>query len=347
MSELQGQWVVVDMLDPDRLCLLSIGEGNYYGASLRKNLDPLGRELLLDGFREAAAARRTLDRLVGAHGGTWRVRVEPILSPMTGCVIAAIGIFLREDGKLPARPVVGAVEWEIREGGKRIETAWNDDMFALYELPRSGQASPAGDLNQWINQFVAPEDRARMKGDMDRAIAELDDQRQLTSYRIITGATGQRTKQVESSARFIPDGQRPVLWLRSVSREVSGLAPATTPATADTTSGSLLRAAFELSGGAALIAVDTTCWQIFMTSPNWSGFGLQSMRFGYLPPAIHPDDLGRFQRVCGIGDAAAAPEPVRFLHADGQYRAHLVTAGNGHADGEGHRYAVVRLEPAD
>jgi hypothetical protein len=347
MSETQGQWVMVDMLSMDQLRLLSIGGTNYSGVSLRKNLDPLGRDLLHDSFKEVAATGRTVDRAATARGSTWRVHVEPVLAPMSGCVVAALGIYLPEGAELPARPVLGAGESEIHPGSSRIETAWNDDLFALYELPRAGAASPAGDLNEWVHRLVAPEDRARMKGGMDRVLANPDDQRHVISYRIITGGTGHRTRQVESSARLFPDAHRPVLWLRSVSREVSELDPAVTPATADTTSGGLLRAAFDLAAGAALIAVDTSSWQFFMTSPNWSGFGLQSMRFGYLPPVIHPDDLGRFQRVCGIGDAAAAPEPVRFLHADGQYLAHLVTAGNGHADGEGHRYVVVRLEPAD
>lgn len=322
----RGQWVVVDYLNKEQSGLLSIGSDNYHGASVRKNLSPLGRELLVDRIRMVSDTATTIDDVVNRRGEDFRVIVEPILSPTSRILVAMRAVYVPAEQGVPERPVVGALEWDIWDSG-RVETTWDDNMFRLYEISRSGAASPTGDMNQWVNQLIAPEDRARMKLTIDSGIKDSNGKRYFVHYRIITrlGSANPGIKNLEVSSSCNPDPELPVRRLRAITREVPALIPAINPEFGDT--GGLMRAIFELSTDVVLAAVDVRRWQTFMTSSSWETFGIQSPKFGYLPHIIHPDDFTLFRE--SVQAEGVDPVPVRFLHQSGEYRGYAVSASAG------------------
>lgn len=346
VKETKDQWVLVDQLNKEQPGLLSIGDTNYSGSSVRKNLDSIGRELLVDRIRVVAESGLQLDETVTHRGVDYRVLASPVTAPMTGVLLAVLAIYTVAGAELPPRPPIGAIEWKISFDG-HIETAWNDDLFAIYELGRAGE-SPTGDMNQWVSELISPEDRTRMKVTIDAAITSVNAQRYLVPYKIVTrfNSADPGVKNLEVSGRVVPDDHRQGKWLRAITREVQEITPSPiTPGFGDFQSSGLLRAVFELAVDQVLMAVDTSCWQTFMTSNTWHRFGLQSPRYGYLPHVIHPDDYRTFR------DAVEESQPyssasVRMLHTDGAYVPYTVTASRGQDDhGATGRYSVVRLAP--
>jgi hypothetical protein len=321
-----SQWVLVDHLNKEQSGLLSIGRDNYHGASVRKNLSPLGRELLVDRIRTVAETAVAIDEVVARRGTSWRVLVEPIVSPTTGVLVAVQSVYFPDDETFPERPVVGALEWDIWDDG-RVETRWDDNMFRLYEISRTGAASPTGDMNQWVNQLIAPEDRARMKLTIDSGIKDSNGKRYFVHYRIITrmGTDNPGIKNLEVSSSCNPDPVLPVRRLRAITREVPQLIPAINPGFGDT--GGLMRAIFELSTDVVLAAVDVRRWQTFMTSRSWEQFGLQYPQYGFLPHIIHPDDFTAFREA--VQSDRLDPVPVRILQETGDYRSYAVSASAG------------------
>lgn len=348
MAQARGEWLLIDMLNQDQYALLSLGRMSYSGSSVRKNLDAAARELLMDRIRSAHETGAAVDDRVIVGEGEVRVRVEPILTPERRVVIGARAIIADVDQELPKPPVVGALEWRVSDSGGRIETFWDEQMFSLYGLSRTGAGSATGDMSEWIASLIAPEDRARMKVVIDGGIAAPDGQRHMVAYRIVTpNDEGEQFKHLEASGRVFMDDEEPIKWLRSLTREVTPLEHAVAPSNVDMSSGSLLRAAFELSGDTAMIAVDIKWWQMFMTSPNWEELNLCSPRRGYLPHVIHPDDLEAFRTECDTGQVGPGSS-VRFLHNDGKYYSYQVSASNGHFDRTGtQRYVIVALRPIE
>jgi hypothetical protein len=341
----RGEWILVDHLSREHPGLLSVGGSNYHGASLRKNLSPLGRELLVDRIRVVAETATEIDDVVTRRGEDFRVLVRPVLAPTSGMLVAVQGIYSPVVDEVAERPLVGALEWVISNSG-RIDTAWNDDLFGIYEIDRTG-ASPTGDMNQWVSQLIAPEDRVRMKITIDAAIKSGNAERYLVPYRIITrfGSENPGVRNLEVSGRVIPDEAAGAKWLRAITREVDEVTPAPiTPGFGDYQSSSLLRAVFDLSDSAVVMAVDTSCWQTFMTSKSWDTFGLQHPRFGYLPHVIYPGEFPFFE------DALEASDPgyytvVRFQQNDGQYRSYRVSASSASTTVGEDRYVMVRMVP--
>lgn len=320
------QWVLVDHLNKEQSGLLSIGSDNYHGASVRKNLSALGRELLIDRIRLVAETSVTIDETVTRRGEAYRVIVEPILSPATQVLVAVHGTYFPAVEEIPGRPVVGSLEWNIWDDG-RVETVWDDNMFRLYEISRTGSASPTGDMNQWVGSLIAPEDRVRMKLTIDSGIKDSNGKRYFVHYRIITrlGSDNPGIKNVEVSSSCNPDPVLPMRRLRGITREVPELIPAINPEFGDT--GRLIRAIFELSTGVVLVAVDVRRWQIFMTSSSWNAYGIQTPQFGYLPHVIHPDDFTTFREA--VQSDGIAPVVVRFQQTGGEYVPYEVSSSAG------------------
>ncbi|WP_307857536.1 hypothetical protein [Paenarthrobacter sp. DKR-5] len=352
--EMRNQWVLVEQLNRDESGLLAIGSETFAGASVRKNLDALGRDLLLEPLRAAAQVPRPTDCEVTHRNGTrYRIIVDPILSPLTGTLVACLALYAEAGDVVARRPKVGATEWRIAADGG-IETAWNDDLHEIYELPRTGP-SPVAGMNEWISRFVAPEDRARMKVTIDASISSANTRRYLVPYRIVTarGMAVPTVKNLQACGRVIPGVEPGTKWLRAITREVSEVpACPVTPEFGDYESSSLLRAAFDLVIDRVLMAVDTACWQTFMVSDNWGRFGLERARDGYLEPVVHPGDYQLFQAIVAL-PVPARRAVVRFLHADGRYRPYTVTASTGRCgaapaeapNGAPERYVVVKLTP--
>jgi hypothetical protein len=339
----RGKWVLVDHLDKDQSGLLSIGDVNFHGASVRKNLDANGRELLVDRIRVVAETGIGFDEIVERRGEKFRVIVEPILSPSSRGLVAVRAIYQPQDEPLPARPVVGALEWLIWDDG-RIETVWDDEMFAIYEISRTGSASPTGDMNQWVNSLIAPEDRARMKLTIDTGIKESNGRRYFVHYRIVTrkGTANPGIKNLEVSSSSNPDPVLPLRRLRAITREVPELIPAINPEFGDT--GNLMRAVFDLATDAVLLAVDVRRWQTFMTSNSWTDFGIQSPQYGYLPHVIHPDDFETFRKA--VNTVTQDPVTVRLLHTSGGFHPYEVTASSGPRVPDDPEYVICRMKPA-
>ena len=344
----RGSWVLVDYLSRDQPGLLSVGDENFHGASLRKNLSPLGRELLVDRIRVVAETSIGMDDIVSRRGEDFRVVVTPVLAPTTDMLVAVQAVYVPEYASLPKRPLAGALEW-IVSGAGRIDTAWNDDLFGLYEIDRAG-ASPTGDMNQWVAQLIAPEDRARMKITIDAAIKSGNSQRYLVPYRIVTryGTDNPGVRNLEVSGRVVPNADKGIKMLRAITREVHEVTQSPiTPGFGDYQSSSLLRAVFDLADDQVLAAVDTSCWQTFMTSRSWDRRELQSPRFGYLPHIVYP---GEFKLLSEIVEASDPSESatVSFLHKDGSYRPYRVYASGESAPGskEMPQYVVLRMTAA-
>ncbi|MBG0738715.1 hypothetical protein IV500_04690 [Paeniglutamicibacter antarcticus] len=343
VTDTRSKWVLVDYLDKDQSGLLSIGEVNFHGASVRKNLDAHGRELLVDRIRAVEDTGIGIDEVVERRKEKFRVLAEPILSPSSRGIVAVRAIYVPVGEPVPSRPVTGALEWVIWDDG-RIETVWDDDMFTIYEISRTGSASPTGDMNQWVNSLIAPEDRARMKLTIDTGIKESNGRRYFVHYRIVTrkGTTDTGVKNLEVSSSSNPDPVLPLRRLRALTREVPELIPAINPEFGDT--GNLMRAVFDLSTDAVLLAVDVRRWQTFMTSNSWAAFGIQTPQYGYLPHVIHPDDFEEFRYA--VTTVTQEPVTIRFLHSSGGFHPYEVTVSSGPSVAEDPEYVICRMKPA-
>lgn len=346
MGNTCGTWILIDLLNQDQMGLLSIGQTSFHGASVRKNLDACTREVLVDRIRVVSETGVPIDETVERGGEHFRAIVEPVFAPASRTLTALWAICARESAPLPPRPPVGALEWMIWDDG-RIETVWDDGMFDLYEISRTGSASPTGDMNQWVNSLIAPEDRARMKLTIDAGIRQSNGKRYFVHYRIITRAdTGNPgMKNLEVAASSLPDPVLPLRRLRAITREVPELIPAINPEFGDT--GSIIHALFALSTDAVLAAVDVRRWQTFMTSDSWADFGIQEPRHGYLPHIIHPDDFDAFREAAQ--SEGTDPVRVRLLHKSGGYFPYEVATSNGQEATGNAEYVICRIKaiPSD
>lgn len=343
-----GLWVLVDYLTRDQPGLLSIGSENYHGASLRKNLTPLGRELLVDRIRVVAETGTTLDDKLSYRGQDYRVMATPVVAPTSGIPVAVQAVYFPLDAEVPERPMAGALEWIISNTG-RIDTAWNDDLFEIYEIDRHG-ASPTGDMNQWVSQLIAPEDRARMKITIDAAIKSGNAQRYLVPYRIVTrfGTDNPGVRSLEVCGRVFPLPDQGVKVLRAITREVNEITPSPiTPGFGDYQSSSLLRAVFDLSKTQVLAAVDTSCLQMFMTSKSWEEHDLMMPKYGFLPHIVYPGDFRDFHELLEADDPTLSAV-VNMMHQDGTYAPYKVTASSGgthSGESEAMPYVMIKLIP--
>lgn len=348
-SNTENRWVLVDFLNREQPGLLSIGDVNYSGSSVRKNLDVVGRELLVDKIRLVADTGQAMDDVVSLRGTDYRVLGVPLRGPATNEVLAVMAIYTKVVDEIPERPPIGVLEWKVSFDG-HIETSWSDDLFRIYEIERTGDSnSPTGDMNQWVSELISPEDRARMKVTIDAAIQSGNAQRYLVPYKVITRSNTDHPgiKNLEVSGRVLPDATFGGKWLRAITREVQEVTPSPiTPGFDDFQSSSLLRAVFDLASDQVLMAVDTSCWQTFMTSSTWQKFGIQSPRYGYLPHVVHPDDYRALREIVEESRPATAAI-VRLLHADGSYNPYNVAASSAPNDhGATGRYSIVRMSPA-
>lgn len=340
-----GRWVLVDTLVEDQLSLLSIGDIDYGEASVRKNLDEVGRELLIPRIKALTPDVPIIHEDAESRGRLWTVHAEAILSPINNIVLAVRAIYVPAGDPLPPPPLVGGIEWKIMDDG-RIDTVWDDSMFSLYEVPRSG-GSGTGDMSTWVSLLIAPEDRARMKGVIDAGIADPDGQRHAITFRILTRTRTENpgSKQIETFSRVFGDPSGSVKWLRSIAREVTKLSAAPAQET-DNHSAALVQATFDLITSKAMFAVDTATWQVFMVSKSWHQFGLKRPDYNYVPNAIHPDDFTAFAAVCAEGSPAGDPRVIRAMQVDGTYLPYSVTASSGHFDSRGKRYVIIAAVPA-
>lgn len=339
----EGSWMLIDMINPNSYSLVSVGGESKPGLSLRKSLSELTRELILERVKQVGEHGKPLDENVEHRGQKWRVKVRPLISPVNRVVVGVQAIFVKATSPIPERPLAGTLEWRIIDGGRVIETDWDDDMFAIYGARRTGLGSAAGNMTDWVGTLVAPEDRARMKVVITGGISAPDGQRHVIAYRINAGDDG-TTKYLEASGRVTHDPDGHTKWLRGITREVEEMAPAKHPAVADMASGALLRAAFDLNRETVMLAIDTEWWQIFMTNAAWAVNRLQMPHYGYVPHAVHPDDMDEFMTLCDTAGASQPPATIRFLCTDGNYAAFTASVSSGRfGDSGDRRYVIASL----
>lgn len=140
-----GKWIVADGVPDSPLGLLSIGDQYFGGESLRSSLDKVGAALLIKAAKKVRENREPLDTTSTWEGGTVRVKVDPILAPISGTTVGIMGIITDPSAPLPPRPEVGVVEWKVETDTKRLlEQSWDAGMFALYENAQPVGASLSG-----------------------------------------------------------------------------------------------------------------------------------------------------------------------------------------------------------
>ncbi|WP_170835537.1 hypothetical protein [Arthrobacter alpinus] len=183
------------------------------------------------------------------------------------------------------------MEWKIDPKTGAIESEWNAGMYELYELVPDAGPSPTGDMTQWVNQFIAPEDQAIMKMTIDASISAHDGERYIVSYRIKTGGEDGGVKILQVSGRVTTSPLNGSIWLRAITREIGSMASSIMPEGLKVDTSGLLQALLNLSDDMIFFAVDSTTWQIFMPSPNLESHGLAVGEGGFLANMIAPADL--------------------------------------------------------
>ncbi|GAB3244432.1 hypothetical protein [Arthrobacter pigmenti] len=332
----QGKWILVDVLENDRLSLLAIGDDTYSEASVRKNLTHIGRALILERLRNAVQTRQRDEGPASFGQDHYAIHILPITSPVHHTVVGALAVYHSLDQDCPPAPVVGAWEWEIAKDG--AVPHWDRNMYVLYGL-ESSQPPPA---SQWVNEMLSPEHRATMKLTIDAGVSDPRSDRHLIPYSIQTADEG--AKELQMSARRYVDAAGKV-WLRGLTREVNEPTQRITPGLEDVSMADLGRAAFELATDRILAAIDCHEWKIFMTSPSWEHHGLKSHTDGSLDMLVHPDDLPSLKTfVIENGTDTARSITARFRNATGDWADYKVQS-NELTSGvrERRRYVLCRL----
>lgn len=340
-------WILVDVLETGALGLLSVGNSHYPGSSVRKNLDQRARVLLMVNLRAAIEQGSPVDKIETNEGMDWRVVVEPIRSPTTGQTVAAHCIYAAPDAVLPPRPVIGALEWKIDPKTGAIDSEWDAGMYELYELVEDAGPSPTGDMTQWVNQFIAPEDQAIMKMTIDASISAHDGDRYIVSYRIKTGGNEGGMKILQVSGRVTASTHKESIWLRAITREIGSRTSTIMPEGLKVDTSGLLQALLNLTNDMIFFAVDSTTWQVFMPSPNLEGHGLAVGEGGFLANMIAPDDLQDCLAYLTKQLTATAPlasrGKFRFRTVPGNYVPMTVASEPFSTETDKGRYIACRL----
>lgn len=275
------QWILLDA----RFHLLAIGQALYQGISPR--LDVTARRVLLPRMRTAAQERRPRAQVAEDFGRRWSVRVQPILGPASGTVLALLGCYVPEGTKLPEPPLVGAWEWHATPPGpdQQMRLYWSPDTFTVHGYPVPDGAGPHWwEAAQWLDEVVAGAHRADIQRVLETFLTVASDGLLIHSFAART-AQGSRV-HVRLAGRRDLDGAEPDRWFRGVSTRVEndGATPPA-PSTA-----AVLDAAFAVSAD-PLCAIDTSYEHIYMTSANFAVLGIELPADRHLPKMAHPDDL--------------------------------------------------------
>lgn len=320
-------------------------------SSARKSVTLPPRRLLLDtkvierAFESNEAPDDTQSEL---DGETWAMRFRPIFSPRTNTLVGLLAAVTKDPEALPAPPLVGSWEWEIKKdaaGNPTPErrTFWDQNLFRLYDVAPGIAEQKAGywEVGVWQNDLVAQSDQLRIFGSVRDGIREkLEGPKPLT-FHVNTGYG--RDKQGTKKLRLVgwiaathPEG---VLVLQGFSYEVpewfSDMAFEQDAARVD----DVLRGMMELSGE-PMAVVDPDTLEILMTSPAWRAqpFGRQPL-YQVLSSDAAAAELRTFLLQSTQSETASSFN-TRLNGCDALVRVTPVRAGSTSGD----RDALVRVE---
>lgn len=339
---MRGQWIIVDAVTDRVMSLLNIGEASFKGASVRKNLSRLARELLYDRLEDAVVLGAVFDEEQVADGQRWRVVVVPILSPTTRVPVGARGVFVEAGQPVPPAPEVGAMEWVITPDGQRT-SEWDRTMYDIYELNPEDPTATRVNPGVWLAQFVAQEDQARIieliATGMDRAQML---EREIIAYRVVT-AHSRRTKRLEMSVSKAHSASGHI-YMRGLTREVAAASCDDERVERGADMAMATEAWGELLADIPLARIDWLTHRLFEVSAGWHEAGLADPGQDGLLELVDEAHRGRVQAAmdtCRRGEVVERAERVRVCTAAGEPRVVDISfrALSGH-------YGAVRIHPS-
>ncbi|MGW4528415.1 hypothetical protein [Amycolatopsis sp. NPDC004378] len=339
-----GQWIVLDA----RLHLLAIGPALYQGISPR--LDVTARRILFPRMRAALADR--VDRgprtqVMEDFGRRWTVRVQPVLGPASGELLAVLGCYVPEHAELPDPPLVGGWEWHATPPGpgQQMRVYWSPDTFGVFGYPVPPGPGPHWwEAARWLDEVVAGAHRADIQRVLETFLTVTSDGLLIHTFAART-ADGARV-HLRMAGRRDVDGAGPDKWFRGIVTRVANDGSAPPPSTA-----AVLDAAFAVSAD-PLCAIDTSYEHIYMTSANFAGLGIELPPDRHLPTMAHPEDIETLRAF--LEEAAKRPAEtigpvtVRLAAAGGTGWKRLAFTGTGmrlSASGPQH-HVLCRVTPA-
>lgn len=346
--DVENQWVLTD----SKGLLLSVGDEPYKAVSLQQVLDVKARRVLIPAIEETLSSGAPVERVEG----TLVVRATPITTAKTGSLAAVHGIYREQSHKEAAQPLVGCWEWELDHvhSDRKIHIFWDDKMFQLYELDREDPefadlVNGKTPMPQWLNHLISFEHRAEMYTYLEQWIQNPNFTVPIFRYRIMTG----RGETIPSTKHLRFAGEGGAVgddrWLRGITHETPAGEGHVIPDFVEVHSEEdLLRAAFDLTD-AAMAAVDTHTWSLYMWSRQWGKARLADPGNGSLLNLLDLADFGTVQAYL----AGAAREPriadapivVRFKTDAGTFEPYLLRASGVDTGTVKGRFVLCRLTP--
>jgi hypothetical protein len=345
-----GKWMLIDS---GKLQLLSIGSALYQGISSRTVRDPTARQVLIPQMRNAATDNQERGGLSRYGGRVWRSRVVPLLTPLTKQPVAVLGCYVPEHAELPPLPLVGSWEWRITPPGpgQQMRSYWSPALYDIYDIPQPGSGEPGSPPQswwegaQWFDELILDSDRAEVRRVVDGAIHFKTDDLFFQTYRVRSQKTG-KVHRIRGTGRRYFDQDSDDTLLRGVSVRIEE--EATTTGALPSTAG-IMDAAFALSND-PLCAIDNEYENIYLTSPNFAGLGIECPPDRFLPTMAHPEDMGLLRNfladVLARPGKVAGPVHIRFVALGGGWRT-VVIRGTGMQISSGAHHVLCRMNVAE
>lgn len=344
-ASFQAQWILVD----SNSLLLKAGDRSFNGVSLRRHVnDPLARSLLFPALQRALSGGAPVSRHIAESNSEWVVEIMPIRAPLTGSIVAALGIYSRPGQPIPPKPEVGAWEWRIKKGGvpPTLCSYWDETMFRLYELPPASKPGSTGAFTtpDWLDHVVAPPDRLRMKQKIDLGIETVTPDLHTIVYEVTAayGTEFAHPKRLRLAGRaHRPDGDSTV-WLRGVVHVASPLDEERTPGLDEVRADDFLRSTRELIPDVALCLLDTLDWRAYDPSPAWETLAITN-NDGLLLTAIQSPNVDEVKSVLRTASQSGKTESISTLlrTETGEDLPALLTAMRASANP---RYVLCRIQ---
>lgn len=372
----EGNWILVDTRpdDPQRDrqrgrkvgLLLAVGQASYHGVAPRNALDHrLAQHLLRYRLDQAVREgnRVEADRVIYA-GREWKVRVLPLLSPVTGTVVAAMGCYIdaATDWATVPPPLVGSWEWRITEAGADHQNliAWTDELFELYGLAPpddEAQPNPRGepvtrrrfphgrwwDGTYFLQNLVMDSWRPAVQEFRDRLLHDDSGGLHLCSFKAQHRVTGQPVA-LRMAGRAATDRSG---WFHGVAAMDVGARenePVPTPRP--------LAGAFLEVSRDPLIVIDRMLEELDSANNLFRELNLAVPTDHHVRKLVHPFDVPALTKLLGEAGAtparAVGPQRLRLatLSADVWRDFEFVAVGDAPDQGDEVRYVVCRISEA-
>jgi hypothetical protein len=318
-----GHWILLDA----RFHLLAVGQALYQGTSPR--LDAVARRILLPRMRSASVDRRPRTQTLEDFGRRWTVRVQPIVGPASGQLLAVLGCYGSADRELPAPPLVGGWEWRVSPPGpdQLMRIYWSPESFEVYGYPQPEGPGPHWwEAPQWLDEVVADAHRAGIQRVLEKFLTATSDGLLIHSFAARSADGGRVHLRLAGRRDVTAPGDD--IWLRGVTMRLKY--PGETDTNANDVPG-YLDAAFVLSRD-PLCAIDTLYEHVYLTSAHFADLGVALPSHRYLPEMCHPDDLpllrAMLEKATADTSVASPAVRVRLAGVDGTWK-ELEVQGSG------------------